>query len=203
MKPVPKQYGIRATLASVVVALALTACGGGDDSGISGDELATKGPPDHSNSPNAGDYGASIDVFNTCELASDPDTSKPVLRVTTTITEKSSGDISADLTVDGTTVRAKEKGKGNDTYESVHETAFKQFTPVMGANYTDIQLCDENGFYLGPDDTVSLNASVTVNVDNDNKGEYANRCSDDPETPADEGKVIISAAELNQLCMLP
>ena len=156
------------------------------------------GKPDGSAPNNKG--GASIAVSNTCELASN--NGKPVLKVTTTITNKSSGDASPDFTENGTTVRAKEKGKGKDKYHLVGEKAI--FTGALGVTVTDIQLCNESGAYLGPTDTVSLNASVSVNVDNDNKGEYANRCSDDPGTDdIDEGKVVVSADELTALCMLP
>jgi hypothetical protein len=156
------------------------------------------GKPDGSSPNNKG--GASVAVSNTCELVSIA--GKPALRVTTTITNKSSGDASPDFTENGTKVRAKEKGKGKDKYEQVGEKEI--FTGALGVTVKDIQLCDGSGAYLGPDDTVSLNASVSVNVDNDNKGEYSNRCSDDPDTDnIDEGKVVVSADELNQLCMLP
>jgi len=145
--------------------------------------------------------GASIAVSNACVLASDATTYKPVLRVTTTITNKSSGDVSPDFTESGTTVRAKEKGRGKQKYVQVGDTA--TFTGALGVTVTDIQLCDA-GSYLGPDDTVSLRASVSVNVENDNKAEYSNRCSDDPETlDVNEGKVVVSSAELDTLCMLP
>ena len=186
----PKQTRVIGTAASLALMLALSGCGGGSGSGES--EIEAKGPPQHSNS-----QGASISITNACELASIA--GKPVLRVTTTIIDKTSGDYGVDFTDNGTTVRAKEKGKGKDTYEWVGEEAI--FTGALGITVKDIQLCDGSGAYLGPDDTVSLNASVTVNVDNDNKGEYANRCSDDPDTDGiDEGKVVVSADELTQLC---
>lgn len=147
--------------------------------------------------------GASIDVSNGCALASDTVTGKPVLRVTTTITNKSSGDVVPYFSVDGTTIRAEEKGKGKgEKYQQVGATA--KMTGALGVTVTDIQLCSADGLYLGPDNTVSLNASVSVNVDNDNKSEYSNRCSDDAETlGVDEGKVVISGGELTALCMLP
>ena len=190
-------------VAACALLLALTGCGGGSGSS---DESAdvTKGPPANSNSPNAGDFGASIAVSNTCELVTDNDGNaiKPVLRVTTTIIDKSSGDTSPDFTIDGTTVRAKEKGKGKDAYETVGDP--ETFTGALGVKVTDIQLCEgdvDTGYTYPVDDTVSLNASVTVGVDNDNKGEYVNRCSDDPATDGiDEGKVVVSAADLNLLC---
>lgn len=145
--------------------------------------------------------GASIGVTNHCALAQDPETGKPVLRITNIIINKSSGDVSPDFSLDGSTARAKEKGSGKgEKYQQVGSVT--SFTAALGSTDIDIQLCDENG-YLGPDNTVSLNASVSINVDNDNKGEYASRCSDDPETPADEGKVVVSAAELDALCLLP
>jgi hypothetical protein len=147
--------------------------------------------------------GASIGVSNTCELASDNDTGKPVLRVTTTIINKSSGDVSPDFTEDGTRVRAKEKGSGKgEKYMQVGEPS--EFTGELGETVTNIQLCAADDTYLGPDNTVSLNASISVNVDNDNKGEYASRCSDDPATEdVNEGKVVVSSDELDALCMLP
>ena len=186
----PKQTGVIGTAASLALLLALSGCGGGSGSGDS--EIEAKGPPSNSNS-----QGASISISNACELASV--TGKPVLRVTTTIIDKSSGDYGVDFTKNGTTVRAKEKGQGKDTYELVGEKAM--FTGALGVTVTDIQLCNGSGAYLGPTDTVSLNASVSVSVDNDNKGEYVNRCSDDPDTDnIDEGKVVVSADELNQLC---
>jgi hypothetical protein len=202
-----KPFDRVATVSSLVLLLALTGCGGGG--GSDDPELAAKGPPSNSNSPNAGEFGASIGVSNTCELVDDEydddnNLIKPVLRVTTTIDDKSSGDISPDFTENGTTVRAKEKGKGNDTYDSVGKAAI--FTGSLGDTVTDIQLCvgdDLNGYSYPVEDTVSLNASVTVSVDNDNKGEYVNRCSDDPATDGiDEGKVVVSAAELDLLCSL-
>jgi hypothetical protein len=178
--------------ASLALLFALSGCGGGGGSGD--DEIAAKGPPSHSNS-----QLASIGVSNTCELVEDhPDTGTAALRVITTIVDKSSGDDGVDFTPGGTTVRAKEKGKGKDIYETVGE--FAPFTPHLGENTTDIQLC-KNGVYDGPADTVSLRASISINVDNDNKDEYTSRCSDDPETDGvDEGKVVISATELDYLC---
>ena len=197
----PKQTRIIGSVASLALLLALTGCGSGGEADI-GPEVDAKGPPLNSNSPNAGDFGASIAVSNTCELA-DTDTDgnpiKPVLRVTTTITDKSSGDLD-EINFDYATVTAMEKGKGKGKYEQVGVAAMKT-GDLLGVTKTDIQLCTAEGAYLGPDDTVSLNASVSVSVINDNKPEYANRCSDDPDTDGiNEGKVVVSSYELNQLC---
>lgn len=191
-------------VAACALLLALTGCGGSGSS----DESAgvTKGPPANSNSPNNNtedqQFGASIAVSNTCELVgtdNDGNAIKPVLRVTTTIIDKSSGDLD-EVLFDYATVTALEKGKGKDIYEQVGVAATNT-GDLLGVTETDIQLCDAAGAYLGPDDTVSLNASVSVSVSNDNKAEYANRCSDDPDTDGiDEGKVVVSSFELNQLC---
>ena len=188
----PGLIGRIGTVSSLALLLALSGCGGGaDGETITAEE---EGPPPHSNSQQA-----SIGVSNTCELASDVVTGKPVLRVTTTIVDKSSGDVTAYLKADGITVIAEEKGRGKQPYEQVGETA--AYTGEIGVNSVDIQLCGDDGSYLGPDDTVSMNASISVSVINDNKEDYYSRCSDDPTTDGiDEGKVLASAAELNWLC---
>jgi hypothetical protein len=146
--------------------------------------------------------GASIGASSTCELASDPDTSRPVLRVATTIINKSSGDATPDFTENGSALRAKEKANKSDKYKQVGATTV--FTASLGTTVRDVQLCvgdDLNGYSYPVEDTVNLNASVSINVDNDNKGEYSHRCSDDPATEGvDEGKIAVSAADLNLLC---
>ena len=189
----PRQTRIIGAAAAGALLLALTGCGGSGSGGEDELDIAAKGPPSNSNS-----QGASIAVSNTCALASGT-SGKPVLRVTTTIIDKSSGDLDVVL-FDYATVTALEKGKGKDIYEQVGVAATNT-GDLLGVTETDIQLCDAAGAYLGPDDTVSLNASVSVSVSNDNKAEYANRCSDDPDTDGiDEGKVMVSSYELNQLC---
>ena len=193
------------SVASFALLLALTGCGSSGEEDIA---TAAKGPPANSNSPNNNtdteQFGASIGVSNTCALASDKATGKPVLRVTTTIIDKSSGDLD-EVIFDWATVTAMEKGKGKDKYYPVGEVA--NIEADLAVIETDIQLCSvppvgshEDPSYLGPDDTVSLNASVSVSVSNDNKPEYANRCSDDPEIDGDQGKVVVSSYELSQLC---
>lgn len=194
----PEQKKVLGASAALVLLLTLTGCGSSGEEDIAN---AAKGPPANSNSPNNNtadeQFGASIGISNTCELASDADTYKPVLRVTTIIIDKSSGDLD-EVIFDNASVTAMEKGKGKDKYMQVGEVANP--TGALGVTVTDIQLCGAEG-YLGPDDTVSLNASVSVSVSNDNKPEYANRCSDDPDTDGiDEGKVVVSSYELNQLC---
>jgi len=141
-------------------------------------------------------HGASIIISNACTLAFAP---KPVLRVTTTLIDDSSGDDGVDFTIDGTTVRAKEKAKGKGPKVTVGAPAV--FTPQLGVNVTDIQLCDANGVSLLSDDTVSLNTAVSINVDNDNKGEYSNRCSDDPSTDGiNEGTVDVRGIDFTDAC---
>lgn len=190
----PGQYGKGGAVAVSVILLTLAGCGGGGGGEEETLDANLKGPPPHSNT-----QGSSVDITNNCML--DYVAGKPVLRVTTDIIDKSSGDITPYFKENGTTVRAEEKGRGKDAYEQVGVTAI--FTGSLGITVTDIQLCDESGAYLGPDDTVSLGATVTVDVDNDNKGEYLNHCSDDPDTAdVNEGKVVISSAELNALCAL-
>ena len=177
------------SVVSLAVLLALTGCGGGG--GSDDPELAAKGPPDHSNS-----QLSSVAVANTCVL--DTSGAKPVLLVTTTITDKSSGEISAYLSDPGITVVGEEKGKGKDAYAML---GMESIPGEIGVNTIPIQLCNDEGGYIGPTDTVSLNASVTVSVMNDNKDDYFSRCSDDPDTPdVDEGKVVVSASELDILC---
>ena len=159
------------------------------------------------NAGNNNKHGASVSIFNTCELAdTDKDDNtikiKPVLRVTTTITDKSSGDFSALFDQDSLTVRATEKGKGRPKFDQVGDTETRD--GALGVTKTDIQLCDGLGGTLVSSDTVSLNASVSVEVSNDNKGEYSNRCSDDPDTEdVNEGKIVVSPDELAAACMLP
>ena len=189
------------SIVALALALVLTGCGssdGGEDTGseiIAGD-ITTKGPASGSNS-----QGASIGISNSCVLASDTVSGKPVLRITTNIIDKSSGDTTPYFTENGTTVRAEEKGKGKPTYTQVGDAA--TFTSSLGVNETDIQLC-KDGLTLVSNGAVSLNASISISVDNDNKGEYSSRCSDDPATDnIDEGKVLVSPVELAQACMLP
>ena len=156
--------------------------------------------------------GASIAIFNTCELAdtvSDTDNSpiKPVLRVTTTITDKSSGDVSALFNPGYISVTATEKGKGKSKYKqvgtSVRTEGGVDKESLLGVTISDIQLC-AGGLSLVDPDSVSLNASVSVEVSNDNKAEYSNRCSDDPVTEdVNEGKVLVSTDVLAAACMLP
>lgn len=150
--------------------------------------------------------GASIAISNTCELAADAATSKPVLRVTTTITDKSSGDVSALFNPGYIEVTAMEKEKGKPKYKQVGtsvRTEGGDGVSLLGVTETDIQLCDGIGTLVSPD-AVSLNASVSVEVSNDNKAEYSNRCSDDPDTlDVNEGKVLVSPYDLAIACMLP
>ena len=142
--------------------------------------------------------GASIGISNACALAMS-DANKPVLRVTTTIIDKSSGDTAVFFTVDGTSVRGMEKGKGRDKYAQVGDTA--TFTGSLGVTETDIQLCNDDGTSKRSSASVSLNGSVSVSVDNDDKGEYANRCSDDPATDwVDESKVDVRGVDWVAAC---
>ena len=198
----PKQTRLIGGAASCALLLALTGCGG---SGGGEDESATaaKGPPANSNS-----QGASIAVSNTCELA-DTDTAgnaiKPVLRVTTTITDKSSGDVSALFNPGYIMVTATEKEKRKPKYAQVgtSEKTDGSGSSLLGVTVTDIQLCDGTNTVVSSG-AVSLNASVSVEVSNDNKAEYSNRCSDDPLTDGvDEGKVLVSPDALAATCMLP
>lgn len=188
-------FGRIATASSLVLLLALAGCGG---SGDSGETINTedKGPLKTSDTNKAGIY-----VSNICTLASDENTGKPVLRVNTTIVDDSDDDVDvvAYLKPEGITVIAEEKGKGKQAYEQVGEASI--YTGIIGVNETNIQLCGDHGSYLGPADTRSLNASVTVSVINDGKGDYYNQCDDDPATDGiDESNITVSAAELNLRC---
>lgn len=150
--------------------------------------------------------GASVAVSNTCELESDAATYKPVLRVTTTITDKSSGDVSALFNPGYIEVTATEKEKGKPKYKQVGtsvKTEGGDGISLLGVTVTDIQLCDGTDTVVSPG-AVSLNASVSVEVSNDNKAEYSNRCSDDPGTEdVNEGKVLVSPYDLAIACNLP
>ena len=161
--------------------------------------------PANAGKPESNSGGASVAVSNTCALASDPDSGKPVLRVTTTITDKSSGDVSALFNPGYIMVTATEKEKRKPKYAQVG-TPVKtdgSGSSLLGVTVTDIQLCDGANTVVSAD-AVSLNASVSVEVSNDNKAEYSNRCSDDPLTEGvDEGKVLVSPDALAQACMLP
>jgi len=147
--------------------------------------------------------GASIAVSNACELEKDEFTGKPVLRVTTTIIDKSSAGLKEAVTFHdpGLVVMAMEKGRGKGKYEKVGETGktAANLVKIDGITVTNIQLCDGDK-YIGPQDTVSFNALVTIDVVNDNKSDYLNRCSDVEGTGINEGKVVVSAVELDILC---
>ena len=147
--------------------------------------------------------GASIGISNTCALTEDA-AGKPVLMVTTTVVNKSSEDATPYFANDSMIVIAEEKAnRGKPKWEQVGDTVTK--TASLGIIETPISLCkaDGTGTNVSPD-AASLNATVSIDVVNDNKAEYSNRCSDDPATDGiDEGKVLVSPEELDAICMLP
>ena len=146
--------------------------------------------------------GASIGITSHCALADDS-SGKPVLRVTTSIINKSSEEATPYFVEDGMIVIGEQKGRGNK-YSQAGNTVVK--TASLGEPIvTDISLCnsDGSGTNLAPD-TVSLNATVAIDVHNDNKAEYSNQCKDDPATDGvDEGKVLVSPADVDAICLLP
>lgn len=146
--------------------------------------------------------GASIGITNHCALADDA-AGKPVLRVTTSIINKSSEDATPYFVENGMIVIGEQKGRGNK-YSQVGDTVTRTASlgdPIV----TDISLCNDDGSGTNLSaDSVSLNATVSIDVINDNKAEYSNRCKDDPSTDGiDEGKVLVSPDSVDAICRLP
>ena len=98
-------------------------------------------------------------------------------------------------------VIGEQKGHGKK-YSQAGDTVVK--TASLGTPFvTDISLCDASGTHLASD-TVSLNATVAIDVINDNKAEYSNQCKDDPATDGiDEGKVLVPPADVDAICLQP
>ena len=138
--------------------------------------------------------GASIGVSNTCAL----DVTKTVFEVTTTVTDKSSGDTPPNFVPQGSFVTFKGKlRKGNSTQTLSTSEAFMA---TLGYNYNQLDLCDVVA-QMSPD-TVSLNADVSVAISNSTRMVYdTSRCSDDPTTDGvNEGKVLIHYGDLVEAC---
>lgn len=146
--------------------------------------------------------GASIGITNHCALADDA-AGKPVLRVTTSIINKSSEDATPYFVENGMIVIGEQKGRGKK-YSQAGDMVIKTASlgnPIV----TDISLCNDDGSGTNlASDTVSLNATISIDVINDNKAEYSNRCKDDPLTDGvDEGKVLVSPDAVDAICRLP
>jgi hypothetical protein len=144
--------------------------------------------------------GASIGVSNACALDEETMT---IFSVTTTVTDKSSGDTPPTAVPDGSFVTFKGKlRKGNKTQVLNEFTSEKfMFTMKVGdENYKQLNLCDVV-VKMSPD-TVSLNAEVSVAISNSTRGVYdTSRCSDDPLTEGvNEGKVLIHYGDLVEAC---
>lgn len=146
--------------------------------------------------------GSSIDITNYCALADDAD-GKPVLRVTTSIVNMSE-ETTPYFVEDGMYVVGEQKGKGKPKYAQVGDTVMKTASlgdPIV----TDISLChsDGSGTNLSAG-TLELNATVSIDVMNDNKPEYSSQCDDDPATDdIDESNIPVSPADVGAICILP
>ena len=158
-------------------------------------------PPAHSNSPknNSDDpnvdpeYGASVGVSSTCALIDDGKT----FQVTTTITDKSSGDTIPSYGPGMSYVDYIGKKSGRKTADNPYViSSWNKFNPneapegdaIAGVVTNTLDLCTA-GLMEG---TVSLNSLTSVYVSNSKDGtSYTAQCSDDPYTSENEGKVVI------------
>ncbi|MHC4858212.1 MAG: hypothetical protein ACYTBY_10655 [Planctomycetota bacterium] len=188
------------SIASLALLLALTGCGG-SGGGEEEVDIVAKGPP-KSSAPRA-----SIGISNDCALKDD----EAVLVVTTTIIDKTL-DKDKDSTPpewgvvdpDGkplsyrTAVQAQQKPGGNH-WSSLgnpvplnNDSTLEPYLAPADPNLTTINLCAA-GFDIN-DNTVALNASVSVEVRNSEKGTYETSQCDDAT------KLKISGADLKGRC---
>ena len=153
-----------------------------------------------SNSPNNGDtFGASVGVSSTCALVDDGKT----FQVTTTITDKSSGDTIPSFPADGSYVDYIGKLRGPKIPGvSPYVVATDPFNPnevpvggdaIEGVVTNTLDLCTA-GLMVG---TVSLNSSTTVVVSNSKGGTYyTSQCVATDDYP----KVVIDVGILDDNC---
>ena len=153
-----------------------------------------------SNSPNNGDtFGASIGVSSTCAL----DDTKTVFEVTTTITDKSSGDTIPSYGPDMSYVDYIGKKSGRKTLDSPYVISDGNlFAPApVVVNTLDLCAARAGDHPSLKDGTVSLNSLTSVYVSNSKGGtSYTAQCSDNPDTIENEGKVVIDLGLLDLAC---
>ena len=152
----------------------------------SGSALAA---PGNGNGPNKQGPQGSIGVMNTCEV-DDSNIYDVLLIVTTTITDKSSGDGVATIIQDGFTVQAMQKFGGRYLFEVGDAQMSTPTLPEDGSVefQSTIHLCQDGVEFEGLDPLAkAANAETTVMIDDGHKVEgWISRCIDDPDTAEDE-----------------
>ena len=159
-----------------------------------------------SNSPNnntPGDdpeYGASVGVSSTCAL----DDTGTQFVVTTTVTDKSSGDTTALYGTDMSEIFYLGKERGPHKKYPISSTANLTGSTTTVDNppmVNELDLCAARVDGSLKDGTVSLNSLISVQVSNSKGGTtYTAHCSDNPDTLENEGKVVIDVGILGDNC---
>ena len=148
------------------------------------------------NSPNQGpDYGASVSVLSRCAQ----DATGTLFQVTTTVTDKSSGDTIPSYGEDMSYIDYLGKERGPNKKYLISKSA--KFTGVTGIINNELDLCAALADGDIKDQTVSLNSLIIVQVSNSKGGTfYHAQCKDNPDTLENEGRVDIDLGLLELAC---
>lgn len=147
--------------------------------------------------------GPGISITNHCTLENNT-----TLRIVTNITDISSGvDTPIYFVSNGMIVHGEQKGTGN--WKNATEFNRVTKTARLGEIVTDLSLCHTDpvtganlGTVLDPA-TKALNTTITIDVENDNKSAYSNRCMDNLLTEAvNEAQVPVSPDVVDAYCRL-